>query len=253
MIRVLIIDDEPLARRGVRVCLRPAHDMTVVGEAGSGAEAIEMIRRLAPDLIFLDVQMPGMDGFEMLSRLPAGALPLVVFLTAHDDYALQAFAVHALDYVMKPIDDQRFDAALDAARQRLQDRRAGEQLSNIRRLLADESASRPKPWLAQFVIRTGTRTRLLDPGEVDWFEASGDYVILHAGKRVHMIRETMDALERRLDPSRFARVHRSTIVALDRLCAFQLLPTRDALLTLRDGTELRASRRYRRRLWRPED
>jgi two-component system, LytTR family, response regulator len=246
MMKVLIVDDEPLARRGVRVCLRTARDMTVIGEAASGAEAVDKIAALSPDLVFLDVQMPGMDGFEMLAQLDPDAIPLVVFLTAHDDYALRAFAVHALDYVMKPIDDARFAAALETARRRWHDRQAGEQLAHIRDLLATRStAEQPRE---HFVVRTGNRTHLLDHADIDWIEAAGDYATLHAGKRSFMIRTTMDALEQALDPAAFARIHRSTIVALNRLSGFSLLPSRDALIQLKDGTELRASRRYRHRL-----
>jgi two-component system, LytTR family, response regulator len=246
MIKVLVVDDEPLARRGVRVCLRAAKDMTVVGEACSGPDALEKIAALSPDLVFLDVQMPGMDGFDMLAQLRPAATPLIVFLTAHDDYALQAFAAHALDYVMKPIDDARFAAALDNVRRRWHDRQAGEQMAHIRHLLADRPGAEQAG--GHVVVRSGHRTRLLDHAEIDWIEAAGDYATLHAGKRSFMIRTTMDALEQRLDPSAFVRIHRSTIVAVDRLSGFSLLPSRDALVQLKDGTELRASRRYRHRL-----
>jgi len=246
MIRALIVDDEPLARRGVRVCLRRADDIEIVGEADSGESALEQIHALRPELVFLDVQMPGMDGFEMLSRLAPAELPLVVFLTAYDAYALEAFRVHALDYLMKPIDDDRFDEAVRIARHRLQEQRAGEQVDKLLQLL--QAGTSGETWLSRFEARQGGRTLWIPADQVDWIEASGDYVILHVGPRVHMLHASMDGIEQRLDPARFARIHRSTIVALDRVRKFGLLPTRDALVTLADGTELRVSRRFRHRL-----
>lgn len=248
MIRVLIVDDEPLARRGVRVCLRRAGDVVVIGEADSGPAALEQIRALAPDLIFLDVQMPGMNGFELLAQLDGEKLPPVIFLTAYDSYALDAFAVHAIDYIMKPIDDQRFDEAFQTARERLQDKRAGEQLASIHDLLADSNGLAQPVWQDRFTVKNGGRTWLVPADDIDWIEASGDYAILHAGKRVYMIHQTMDSIEQRLDPKRFVRIHRSTIVATDRLQGFNLLPSRDAVITLKDGTKLRVSRRFRHRL-----
>lgn len=247
MIRALIVDDEPLARRGVRVCLRRAEDIQIVGEADAGESALEQIRKLRPDLLFLDVQMPGMDGFEMLSRLAPAELPLVIFLTAYDTYALEAFRVHALDYLMKPIDDDRFDEAVQLARLRLQEQRAGEQVDQLLQLLHANPAA-GATWLTRFEVRQGGSTHWVPADLVDWIEASGDYVVLHAGSRLHTLSVSMDGIERRLDPARFARIHRSTIVALDRIRKFGLLPTRDALLTLADGTELRVSRRFRHRL-----
>jgi two-component system LytT family response regulator len=247
MIRVLIVDDEPLARRGVKVCLRRAADVVVIGEAESGQDALDKLDTLTPDLIFLDIQMPGMNGFELLARLSGRTLPLIVFLTAYDTYALDAFAVHALDYVMKPIDDHRFDEALGRARQRLQERRAGEQLADIRRLLAADAAP-VAARLSRFEVKTGGRTVWISADEVDWIEASGDYVVLHAGTRSYMVQGTMDGIEQALDPAKFARIHRSTIVASDRVRSFSLLPTRDAVISLKDGVELRVSRRFRHRL-----
>lgn len=247
MIRVLIVDDEPLARRGVRVCLRRAPDAVVIGEAQSSDEALALVTQLRPDVIFLDVQMPGMDGFGVLERLPSDSRPLVVFLTAHESYALKAFGVHAVDYLMKPIDDARFDDALRLVRQRLLDQHARRELTRSQDAPASTHAD-ARPWEARFELRSGGRTHWLHVDDIDWIEASGDYVTFHAGTRVHMLHESMDGMERRLDPARFARVHRSTIVALDRVRGFSLLPTRDALIRLSDETELRVSRRFRHRL-----
>ncbi|MDR3447422.1 LytTR family DNA-binding domain-containing protein [Dyella sp.] len=241
MIRALIIDDEPLARRGVRVCLRRAADVVVVGEAESGMVGLRMIETLRPDVVFLDIQMPAMDGFALLSAIDGDKPPLVVFLTAHDGYALQAFGVHAVDYVMKPIDDGRFDDALCAVRQRVRERQA--HTSQVAATGHEFVA-----WDARLEAKRGGRTVWIGVDEIDWIQASGDYVTLHAGARLHMIHESMDGMERRLDPRRFARIHRSTIVAIDRVQGFSLLPTRDALVTLKGGAALRVSRRFRHRI-----
>ena len=244
MIRTLIVDDEPLARRGVRVCLRRANDMLVVGEAASGVAGLRMIEALRPDVVFLDVQMPGMDGFGLLSRIDGNDPPLVIFLTAHDGYALQAFGVHAVDYVMKPIDDGRFDDAVQAVRRRVEERHARQAMTTA----GHGQTLTPETWETRVPVKSGGRTLWVGVNEIDWVQASGDYVSLHVGPRVHMIHESMDGIERRLDPRRFARIHRSTIIALDRVHGLRLLPTRDALITLRDGTALRVSRRFRHRI-----
>ncbi|GLQ99102.1 LytR/AlgR family response regulator transcription factor [Dyella mobilis] len=241
MIRVVIVDDEPLARRGVKVCLRRAPDVSVVGEADCCEDAVEIIDRLQPELIFLDVQMPGLDGFQMLSRLKCQDPPLVIFLTAHASYALKAFDVRAIDYVMKPIDDDRFADALRLARQRLLERSAGKQLAH--------SAGQENPrWEPRLEVRSGGKLQWVEVSDIDWIEASGDYVTLHVGKRTHMIHCSLDSIEQRLHPTQFARIHRSSIVALERMQGFSLLPSRDAIITLKDGTELRVSRRFRHRL-----
>ncbi|WP_267221235.1 LytR/AlgR family response regulator transcription factor [Dyella silvae] len=243
MIRAMIVDDEPLARRGVRVCLGRAADVAVVGEADSGMKALKMIQLLRPDVVFLDVQMPGMNGFEMLSMIEGSERPFIVFLTAYDDYAVSAFGVRAVDYVMKPLDDERFDDALRTVRQRLMDRRARNQWNPA---VAGKDAG--AKWEARLKSRSGGKTIWIDVDEIDWIEASGDYVTLHVGPRLHMIHASMDSIERRLDPCRFVRIHRSSMVPLNRVHGLSLLPTRDALMTLRDGTELRVSRRFRHRI-----
>jgi two-component system, LytTR family, response regulator len=248
MIRALIIDDEPLARRGVQVCLRRAADVVVIGEADCSEIGLKMIGALRPDVIFLDVQMPGMDGFEMLSRIDDSDPPFIIFLTAHDAYALKAFGVHAVDYVMKPIDDGRFDDALHAVRQRVLDRNARRKLALAQGDVASTDSLARHTWQTRFEVKSGGRTIWIGVDDIDWIKASGDYVTLHTGPRVHMIHESMDGMERRLDPSRFARIHRSTIVSLSRVQGFILLPTRDALITLRNGVELRVSRRFRHRI-----
>jgi len=245
MIRVLIVDDEPLARRGVRVCLRRAADVSIVGEAECSDDALEMIERLRPQLVFLDVQMPGVDGFGMLAQLHSDEPPLIIFLTAHEGYALKAFDVRAIDYLMKPIDDDRFDEALRLARQRLRERSAEKQLAQQTDAWQPSQGER---WQSRFEVRNGGKVRWIEASEIDWIEASGDYVILHVGSRAHMIHASLDGMEQCLDPARFTRIHRSSIVALERMQGFSLLPSRDAVITLKDGTELRVSRRFRHRL-----
>ena len=257
-IRALIVDDEPLARRGVRVCLTGASDVEIIGECADGEEAVGQIGQLAPDLVFLDVQMPGLDGFGVLARVPPERWPLVIFLTAHEQHALRAFDTHALDYLLKPVDDDRFALALGRARQRLRERHAGAVLSRMGDLLR-EHAGAPVPmptatppraeYLERFAVKSGTRTALVPAEEVRWISAEGDYAGLHvAGGRVHLVRTSLNDLERRLDPARFARVHRSTMVAVAQVREVQTLSSRDYLLKLADGGELRMSRNFRDRL-----
>ncbi len=249
MIRILIVDDEPLARRGVRVCLQHVVDATIVGESATGREAIDQIRRLHPDLVFLDVQMPGMNGFEVLANIEPEHCPLIIFLTAYDEYALQAFTVHAIDYILKPIDDDRFSVALNSARKRLKEKNADVVVGQLKALLESSQAlASPSRYLERFTVKTGSRIQLIPAEEVDWIQASGDYVTIHAGKRTHLLRETLDSLERQLNPKDFVRIHRSTVVALKQVKELYSLPSRDSLVRLHDGTELRASRRYRHRL-----
>ncbi len=244
MIRALIVDNEPQARHSVRARLRRAPDMRVVGEAASGEAGRRMIEALRPDVVFLDMQMPDMDGFGLLTGLDDAESPLVICLAPHGGYALRAFGVHAVDYVMKPIDDARFDHAVHAVRRRVEERRARQVLHASGNVVALPRTS----WETRVPVKHGGRTLWVGVNEIDWIQASGDYVTLHVGTRRHMIHESMDGIERRLDPLHFARIHRSTIVALDRVQCLRLLPTRDALVTLRDGTALRVSRRFRHRL-----
>ena len=249
--RVLIVDDEPLARRGVRVCLAAAPDTEVVGECADGESAVAQIAALAPDLVFLDVQMPGVDGFGVLARVPPAHWPLVIFLTAHEQHALRAFDAHALDYLLKPVDDDRFALALDRARRRLADRSAGEILARLGTMLrAHGGATAPTgPYLERFAVKNGTRTVFVPAEAVHWISAEGDYAGLHvAAGRTHLLRTSLNELERRLDPARFARVHRSAIVATAQVREVQALSSRDYLLRLADGGELRMSRHYRDRL-----
>lgn len=247
--KVLIVDDEPLARRGVRVCLQKATDAEVVGECASGQEALRDIARLRPDLVFLDIQMPGMSGLEVARQLDASIAPLIIFLTAYDEFALNAFAVHAIDYVLKPIHDGRFAEVLQAARQRFQDKQARTMMAGIKRLLGDKvDSATTLGYIDRIAAKTGNKTVYIPVDQIDWIEAAGDYVALHVGSRTHLVRETLDRLERQMNPFHFLRIHRSTIVARKQIRQLRTLPSRDASVVLVDGTELRASRRYRARI-----
>lgn len=241
-VRVLVVDDEPLARRGVTRRLSAHTDMQVIGEAGDGEAALSAILDTTPDLVFMDVQMPGMGGLEALGVLSPRERPMTIFLTAYDQFALRAFEVHALDYLLKPIDDERFAEALDRARETLATRRDRDLSSGLQALLA---AQRNTPSHAsRFAVRIGHRVAFIAAADVDWIEAMGDYAGLHVGGKVHLLRERLHQLARRLDPAQFMRIHRSTIVRVDRIAEMEVLSNRDSLLRLRDGTPLRASRTY---------
>lgn len=230
-LRVLIADDEPLARGGVRARLAGHADITLVGECTDGPSALAALHAQAPDLLFLDVQMPGLSGLDVLEALPPERRPLTVLLTAYEQFALRAFGLRALDYLLKPIDEERFADALDRARQALALRRG-------------ETQMRTSPYVTRFQVRLGQRVRLVRADEIDWIEAQGDYAGLHVGAQLHLLREPLQRLAGRLDPAQFVRIHRSTIVRLDRVAEMQALSNRDHLLRLRDGTVLRASRTY---------
>jgi two-component system LytT family response regulator len=245
-IRALIVDDEPPGRARLRDLLAAEADVEVVGECADGTEAVTAVRDLRPDLLFLDVQMPGLDGFGVLEALGRECPPAVIFVTAHDRYALRAFDVHALDYLLKPFDRQRFQKALGRARTQLAG--AGGPAARERLLaLLEEVRPAPKP-LERLALKTAGRITFLKADEIDWIEAAGNYVRLHAGGEAHLLRETMSRLEGRLDAARFVRIHRSTIVQLDRIRELQPWFHGDYRVRLRDGTELTLSRGYRPKL-----
>lgn len=231
-IRVAIVDDEPLARLAVKVRLAARSEFELVAEYGDGDSALEGIAALRPDLVFIDVEMPGRSGIEVLSALPRRQRPMTVLLTAWDNYAVQAFDLAALDYLLKPVDDERLDEALDRALHAFPYRRD------------TQTTTMPSQWLRSFAVRSGTRTVLVPAGEVERIEADGDYATLHAGSKTWLVRERLHTLATRLDPRVFQRVHRSTIVRLDQIAELRALTNRDALLRLRDGSLLRASRTY---------
>jgi len=242
-IRALIVDDERPARELIATLLRDEADLEVVGECSNGRDALAAIQRLSPDLVFLDVQMPGLDGFGVLAELPAERLPLVVFVTAFDQHAIKAFEVHALDYLLKPFEYDRLRQAVRRARTELAE---GSTASGQARLLAllEELRGGSRTW-NRLAIREGGRVVFLQPDEIDWIEAEGNYVRLHVGKESHLLRETMGSTEARLASKKFLRVSRSTIVNLERVTEWQPLFHGDSVLILRDGTRLTVSRVYR--------
>ena len=244
-IRTLIVDDEPLARERLRTLLEREEDVEVVGECGDGEEAVGAIQRLAPDLVFLDVQMPAVDGFEVVRRVGA-EMPCVVFATAYDEFALRAFEANALDYLLKPFEGERFRLTLERARTRLAER-GGAGLDA--RVLAMLQGLQPAAeYRDRFVVRTGSRFRVIRAGDVDWVEAADNYVRLHVGKEALLLRETMSELDRVLDPRRFVRIHRSTILNVDRIHTIESWGAGEFLFVLSDGTKLASSRGYRDRL-----
>ena len=253
-LQVLIVDDEPLARRGIRVRLAAARDVSVVGECGNGREAIAAIRSLQPDLVFLDVQMPGLSGFDVVAAVQPERMPVVVFVTAHDEHAIHAFDVQALDYLLKPIDDERFARTVERARERLAERRDGTLARRMAALLAERDASPAAAPLAtgradaRLAVRDRGRIVLVDVADIAWVQAEGDYVRVHVPGRSHLIRETMTAMESRLTPERFARIHRSAIVNVRQIIELRPETNGEFVVVLRDGAQLRSSRSYADRL-----
>lgn len=231
--RALVIDDEPLARAGVLARLRQCADIDVLAEHGDGPAALAGIRDARPDVVFLDVDMPGMNGLDVLAALPVPERPLAVLLTAHEQFAVQAFALDVVDYLLKPVEDDRFAEAVARARQAWRFRHQ-----------APAMPARPAQYLSRFTVRYGSRLVFVDTEEVEWIDAAGDYATLHAAGREYLVRTPLHRLVETLDPAVFARVHRSAIVRLDRVAELRTLGNRDAVLRLRDGTPLRASRTY---------
>jgi two-component system LytT family response regulator len=241
-IRILIVDDEPLARRRLRAFLRPEADAEIVEECGNGQEAVDAIRRCKPQLVFLDVQMPGMDGFDVLRALEPGERPVVVFVTAHDQYAVQAFEERALDYLLKPFAKSRFEDTMTRVRERLERPETDESRDRVSGLL---QAMGPRTHL---VVKTGTHSVLLQVARIEWLEAEGDYVRIHAGRESYLTRQTMNRIESQLAAARFVRVHRSAIVNVHFIREIHSLPGGDHSIGLRDGTQVTLSRGYRERL-----
>jgi two-component system LytT family response regulator len=255
-IRTLIVDDEPLARRGLHLHLQRHADIEIVGEAGSGGQALKAIAELRPQVMFLDVQMPGIDGFGVVRALPATQVPLTVFVTAFDQYAIAAFAASALDYLLKPVDDRRLDEAVARVRARLAARKAEDHYERLLRLVAGSpEVARPQldALLLDEDIRTGGKLSIRDGQRllrvaldaIGWVDAAGDYICIHTNDQTHVLRGTMQELERRLDPRRFARVHRSSIVNLDRVTQLRPHHNGEFFLVLDSGHELKLSRSYR--------
>ena len=247
-IRALIVDDEPIARRGIRQRLRAMPDVEVVGECGDGATATASIAELAPDLVFLDVQMPEVGGFDVIDAIGVDRLPALIFVTAFDHYAVRAFEVHAVDYLLKPVDDERFRQAMERAREQVSSK-SDVWGARIRAALADLGHVVPARWCRRLAIKSPGRVRFVDIDEVDWAEAAGNYVEVHTGQKSHLLRETMASLEQRLDPGQFARVSRAAIVNVNAVRELQPMFNGDFVVILRDGSVVSGSRRYREPLF----
>jgi two-component system LytT family response regulator len=245
-IKTLIVDDEPIARERVRRMLREENGIEIVGECGNGAEAVAFINENQPDLVFLDIQMPEMTGFEALQSITSDKVPVIIFATAYDQYAIQAFDVHALDYLLKPFSRQRFQRAVGRAREQIEKTRVGKIDERLVSLLSDLKAG--KKYLERLVVKSVGRVFFLRTDEVDWIEAAGNYAKLHVGREGHLIRETMNGLESKLNPDKFLRIHRSTLVNIDRIKELSPLFSGDYTVMLKNGVELTLSRNYRDRL-----
>ncbi|HJR59268.1 MAG TPA: LytTR family DNA-binding domain-containing protein [Vicinamibacterales bacterium] len=245
-IRTLVVDDEPLARERLVNLLSAEPDIEVVGQCRDGEEAVTAITDHTPDLVFLDVQMPAMNGFEVIEAVGTERMPLVIFVTAFDQHALKAFQVRALDYVLKPFDRERFQEALQRARAQIQRDETGDLGRRLLALVKDLRRDQPKT--DRLVVKSGGRLFFLRTDEIDWIEASGNYVRLHVGTTTHLLRETMNAIEGRLDAEKFFRIHRSRIVNMERIQEMQPWLNGEYAVLLRTGTRLTLSRGYREKL-----
>ena len=245
-IRALIVDDEPPARELIATLLREEADVEVVGECANGRSAVAGIKSLSPDLVFLDVRMPGLDGFGVLAELPPERCPLIVFVTAYDEYAVRAFEVHALDYLLKPFEYKRLHETVQRARLKLSQRDGASEQTRLLAFLEDLQ-NRAQSW-DRVVVRDAGRITFLKPDEIDWIEAEGNYLRLHTGAKSHLLRETMNAAEGRLAARKFLRVSRSALVNLERIQELQPLFHGDSVLILKNGTRLTVTRMYREKL-----
>jgi two-component system, LytTR family, response regulator len=245
-IRAVIVDDEAPARNKIRELLKSDPEVEIIDECSNGREAVQTIAAKNPDLVFLDIQMPELDGFGVLEAIGPERLPAVVFVTAYDHYAVQAFEVHAVDYLLKPFDRQRFQTALDRAKTHMQldhKKELNHRLNSILRELKG-----PVKQSERFVVKSGGRVFFLKNDEIEWIEAAGNYVRVHVGKETHLLRETMNAIAKKLDPALFIRIHRSTFVNVEKIKELQPWFHGEYVVILRDGTQLTMSRSYRSNL-----
>ena len=253
-IRCVIVDDEPLLREGIRLLLRKQADIEIVGECGDGADALEVISGMRPDLVFLDVQMPQMNGFEVLAQLDQSQLPMIIFVTAYDEYAVDAFEVRALDYLLKPFTDERFTEAVSRARARLRESeqsQLADQLSELVKYISNSHGSPTAPHPAyphRLAVKDRKRIRFVNVAEIVWIESAGNYVHLHTKDQKHLVRQTMKNLQNRLDPDVFARVHRTAIVNLAYVKEICDGDYGDAEITLKTGGRVPISRTHRKNL-----
>lgn len=251
-IRALIVDDEPIARRGIRKHLQNETHVEIIGECANGREAIAAVEKQKPDLVFLDVQMPLMDGFEVVEAIGAKNLPVIVFVTAYDEHAIRAFEVNALDYLLKPVDGERFQKTLARAREQIsgsETKQLEQKLTALLRSLEELKAeSQQATYVERVVIKEAGRVFFVRVAEIHWISAHGNYVQLHAGRETHLLRETMDSMESKLDPRKFLRLRRSTIVRIECIKELHPLFKGEYAVVLKDGTRLQSSRRYRKNL-----
>lgn len=258
MLNALIVDDEELARRGLELRLQKYADITICGQCRNGREALIAVREHAPDLMFLDVQMPGIDGFEVLRRLAGSTMPAIIFVTAYDEFALEAFGANALDYLLKPINDDRLDEAIARARQTRDDKAADEHRNKLLKFVCEltgrelsledalaEAGGGSHRFPKRLAIRDGSKTVCVDVEAIDWIDAAGDYMCVHAAGDTHVLRGTMKHLEEFLDPVTFVRVHRSAIVNRHRVTSMRPHRNGEYFLTLGPDVELKLSRKYK--------
>lgn len=245
-IRTIIVDDVDLARERIKILLDDA-EIEIVGEAANGREAIEAIRDLQPDLVFLDVQMPQIDGFDVIETIGVEKMPAVIFVTAYDEFALRAFEINAVDYLLKPFGEERLKKAVERARREIQRAEPAAEIEARLRRLLKEVKTEPK-YLKRIPVKSARGTTLVLTGEIDWINSAGHYLEIHAGRETHLVRERLSQIEQKLDPEIFIRVHRSIIVNLDRIKSLHPLFNGDHLIILQNGQELNLSRTYHEKL-----
>jgi len=245
-IKTIIVDDEPFAREKIKNLLLQEKDIRIVGEYGNGYDAVKVVHERNPHLLFLDIQMPGMDGFETLQAIHPDKMPTIIFVTAYDQYALRAFEVHALDYLLKPFDNERFQQSLNRARDLIQRKLIGEVNLQLMDLL--ENLKENKHRTSRLMIKSGGKVFFIRTNEIDWIEAAGNYIRLHVGEQTHLMRSTMSEMEKQLDPKTFVRIHRSSIVNIDRVRELQPWFNKEYRVILQTGAKLTLSRNYRGRL-----
>jgi len=266
MLKALIVDDEELARRGLEIRLEKFADIEICGQSRNGREALQAVREQSPDLMFLDIQMPGMDGFEVLRRLSGREMPAIIFVTAYDEFALQAFDANALDYLLKPINDERLAEAVERARKARHEELANEQRNKLLKFVCEltgreltletalaEAAGDGQSFPERIAIRDGKETNCVDVKAIDWVDAAGDYMCVHANGDTYVLRGTMKRLEKLLNPDTFVRVHRSAIVNRHRVRSMRAHRNGEYFLTLDGETKLKLSRKYKENLERLVD
>lgn len=258
-IRTLIVDDEPHAREGIRIRLQDAPSIDIIGECSSGLEALEAIHTLKPDLVFLDIQMPGMNGFEIVQKIGIEPVPIIIFVTAYDSYAVKAFEYHALDYLLKPINDKRFKDMIKSVLSEVSHRNLEKYSNTLRSLVNDyfekieNNDEEPKSdkgktndvYLSRFMIKTKDYISIVPSNEIEWIESAGDYVYVHANSKKHIVRETLTFLEKKMDPKKFIRIHRSIIVNIEKIKNLRPNESGDYDVFLHTGAKLKLSRTYR--------